>query len=194
MHKDHLTATSPYFRAALNGKFKEASMGIVTLKETSVATYSMFNEWLYTGKITDEPCMEKGLSVSGRLAKDKPTFPQLLDVWLLADYLLVPQLKNFINEKMVAKYEVWSVTPNKDFKYFYENTEPGSPMRKFMVDLCVWRRHQEGEAYWRNIDCFPPEMVADILVTFSRRIEGLDRDPFSIQNSRRYDQKLRYTF
>ncbi|KAL5351655.1 hypothetical protein ACLOAV_003515 [Pseudogymnoascus australis] len=180
MHKDHLVNTSPYMKAAFMGKFQEASMGVVTLKETSVETFGMFNEWLYTGVITSKYCVEKGLSIPDLLARDKPTFSELLDVWLLADYLLVPQLKNFIADYMVAKHKRRHAIPRQDFNYFYKNTQAGSPMRKLMVDICVWRFSGVSEGYRTSFDLIPREMAVDLLVALTRRIEGLDRDPFTL--------------
>ncbi|OBT71471.1 hypothetical protein VF21_09737 [Pseudogymnoascus sp. 05NY08] len=128
MHKELLCATSPFFKAALEGKFEESVRGEVVLEDTSVEAFGLFNEWLYTSKITEDQCQERGLTVLELHFNDKPSYRQLLDVWILADYLLVHQLQNYIADKMQIKYTNRPVLPIADFVYLYEKTQSGSPM------------------------------------------------------------------
>ncbi|KFX91144.1 hypothetical protein O988_07897 [Pseudogymnoascus sp. VKM F-3808] len=182
MHKDHLCATSQYFKAALEGNFEEAELGEVALADTSVSAFGLFNEWLYTGKIAEELCQEEGLTNVELYNKDRPTFRQLLDAWNLADYLLVPQLQNHIMDMMQAKYEKRKVVPKCQFSYFYEHTQAGSPMRKFLVDLCVWRWYGQSENYTRHGASIPPEMAMELVVALARRLEERDT-PFFVTES-----------
>ena len=180
MHKDQLCATSPYFKAAFEGKFQEADLGEVTLRDTSVSAFGMFNEWLYTGEIAEELCQDEDLTKTQLHNKDKPTFRELLDAWSLADYLLVPRLQNYIVDMMQARYKKRWIAPTTQFSYFYENTQKGSPMRKFMVDLCVWRWYDESSKYLKYENSFPPEMTMDLLVALARRVAKEDENPFKI--------------
>lgn len=164
MHKELLCAASPFFKAALEGKFEESVRGKVVLEDTSVEAFGLFNEWLYTAKITEDQCQERGLTVLELHLKDKPSYRQLLDVWLLADYLLVHQLQNYIADKMQAKYTNRPVLPIADFAYLYEKTQPGSPMRKLMVDMSVWKHRGSSESYRTHIKQIPRDMAADLLV------------------------------
>lgn len=178
VHKDQLCASSDYLKAAFGGSFQEAVRGEVVLKETSAMAFGMMVEWLYTGKITEELCQDRGLSNADKLAKDKPTIPQLLDVWILADYLLAPQLQNFLVNMMESKHMKRAVPPVNDFTYFYQHTQKGSPMRQFLVDLCIFRfRGEDGNAYRTNIGFMPREMASDIMITLARRADGLEKGP-----------------
>lgn len=143
--------------------------------------FGVMVEWLYTGNITEELCQDRGLSNVQKLAEDRPTFSQLLDVWILADYLLAPQLQNFLVDLMEAKHMKRAVPPVNDFACFYRRTQSGSPMRKFLVDLCIFRfRGEEGQAYRTNIGFMPPEMIVDIMIALARRADGLERGaPFA---------------
>jgi hypothetical protein len=180
MHKDHLCTNSPYFKAALQGRFQEADLGEVTLKDAPVEAFEMFNEWLYTGEIKEELCQEKNLSGAKLSMKDKPTFPQLLDIWLLADYLLVAQLQNYAVDMMIAKKKNRNIIPTDSYEYFYKNTQPGSLMRKFMVDTFVWESHNASSKYGKKAHQIPFEMNMDLLIAFARRVNQEDENPFKI--------------
>ncbi|ELR08515.1 hypothetical protein VC83_00423 [Pseudogymnoascus destructans] len=156
MHKELLCATSPFFKAALEGKFEESIRGEVILEDVSVETLGLSNEWMYTNKIREDPCQEQGLTLSDLYIKDKPSHRQLLDGWLLGDYLPVTQLQNYIADKMKARYTNRPVLPFVDFVYLYEKTQPGSPMRKLMVDMSVWKHRGS------NIKQTPRDMAADL--------------------------------
>lgn len=71
-----------------------------------------------------------------------------------------------------------SCTPVNDFGYFYQHTQKGSPMRKFLVDLCIFRfRGEDAQAYRTNIQFMPREMAVDIMIALARRADGLERGP-----------------
>lgn len=149
----------------------------MVLEETNVHAFGMFNEWLYTGKIKEEICQESCLPAQ-KLAKDRPTFSQLLDVWLLGDYLIAPKLQNYVVDLIETKHMRRAVPPLNEFHYFYRRTQSGSPMRKFIVDMCIWRfRGGKGEPYRTNIEFMPRDMAADLMVALARRVEGLERGP-----------------
>jgi len=52
LHTDLLTSCSPFFAAALNGSFAEATDQTVTLEEEKPETFEWFIQWLYTGTLT----------------------------------------------------------------------------------------------------------------------------------------------
>ncbi|KFY04996.1 hypothetical protein V491_09219 [Pseudogymnoascus sp. VKM F-3775] len=172
IHKDQLCTNSAYFKAALEGGFQEAVRREVILDETNALAFGMMLEWLYTGKITEKLCSATGFSNADKLYKDKPTFRQLLDVWVLGDYLMAPKLQNFIVDMMEAKHMKRGIPPVKDFTYFYEHTQSGSPMRKFLVDMCIWRYHEKALSYQADVAFMPRDMAGDIMVNLALRAEG----------------------
>lgn len=50
IHKTLVCGESDFFKAALNGNFKEAD-GTITLPEQDPATFKSFVYWLYTGSL-----------------------------------------------------------------------------------------------------------------------------------------------
>jgi hypothetical protein len=191
MHKDHLCAASMYFKLALEGKFQEAALGEVTLNEINIGPFGVFNEWLYTGKITEVVYEEKRLTREEMYIKDRPSFSQLLEVWHLADYLLAPKLQNYITDMMMDKYKRRLVAPFADFSYVYKTTQKGSLMRKFMVDLCVWRMRGQGENIYRQrIDYIPREMAVDLLIALTQRVESRLQDPWTVAGHYHVPEKV----
>lgn len=143
------------------------------MEDISVVAFEMFNEWLYTGEITEELCQQDVLN--------KPTYHQLLDVWVLGGYLLVPQLQNYVADMIIAKREREMIIPTQHFAYFYEKTRSGSLMRKLMVDIFVWKWYNKSALYRQNINNIPFEMNMDLLIAFARRLNKEDENPFKIK-------------
>ncbi|KAF5869108.1 uncharacterized protein Bfra_011651 [Botrytis fragariae] len=48
VHKDLVCHHSPYFKAALNSGFEEATTGIIKFPEVKVEVFELFYHWLYT--------------------------------------------------------------------------------------------------------------------------------------------------
>lgn len=55
VHKELLTAASPFFAAALNSTFAEGLDQIVRLPEEKPESFEWFLQWLYTGTLTVQP-------------------------------------------------------------------------------------------------------------------------------------------
>ncbi|QDS76430.1 hypothetical protein FKW77_004298 [Venturia effusa] len=53
VHKDLLTTSSPYFKAAFEGEFREATDKTILLEDISVIQFKLFLDWLYFGRLTE---------------------------------------------------------------------------------------------------------------------------------------------
>jgi hypothetical protein len=51
VHKDLLTSSSPYFKAAFEGKFREATDNSVPLVDVTPTQFRRFLDWLYFKKL-----------------------------------------------------------------------------------------------------------------------------------------------
>lgn len=71
-----LIEKSPYFRGCLSGNFIESSNSTVTLEDISPMSFRYFVHWMYKAQLA--ACKDEDL-------------PEL---WILADRLICPQLKN----------------------------------------------------------------------------------------------------
>ncbi|OBT62101.1 hypothetical protein VE03_09028 [Pseudogymnoascus sp. 23342-1-I1] len=189
MHKEQLCVNSAYFRAAFEGGFEEAIRREVALKESDTVAFGMFNEWLYTGKISEDLRSTNqgfGATPKPELA-DIPTFSQLVDAWLLADYLLAPKMQNHIIDVMEARYRRLLAPPIREFMYVYQQTQNGSPVRKSLVDMCIWRfREGGGEMYRKYIGFMPREMAADLMVALAGVVEKGQHNAYAQQAQKYY--------
>lgn len=55
VHKELLTAASPFFAAALNSTFAEGLDQVIRLPEEKPESFEWFLQWLYTGTLTVQP-------------------------------------------------------------------------------------------------------------------------------------------
>lgn len=93
-HQDLLTSTSPYFKAAFEGKFREASDSTIHLADINTVAFKLFLDWAYfkcipkqtfrrPGKVDCSHCKPFGANCeeqSQKRAEDEPRgFPDLSD-------------------------------------------------------------------------------------------------------------------
>lgn len=60
IHKGLLCAVSTYFKAALEGGFKEAEEQMINMPEDDVEVFEHFQLWVYTGSFMEAGETEKG--------------------------------------------------------------------------------------------------------------------------------------
>lgn len=61
----------------------------------------------------------------------------LADLWMLADYLAIPDLQNKAIDMLAATYLRLRMVPSGTFRNYTE-TMPGSMLRKLLVDRWCW--------------------------------------------------------
>ena len=83
VHRGLLCHYSPYFQAALNGRFREAQTKSLELEDDS-DLIEWFVHWLYHQRITPDP------------PHDDPSPSRLFRLYTLAQMFLVPQLQNHV--------------------------------------------------------------------------------------------------
>ena len=62
----------------------------------------------------------------------------LVELWVLADKLLIPQLQNQVIIEIEALRIRFRTTCTKSLRYVYENTPVGCPLRKLLVQQCAF--------------------------------------------------------
>jgi BTB/POZ domain len=83
---------SPYFRATFQGNFQGASTREVIFDTTKPGVFGLSVEWLYNQDISETFCTDGSLSQFLKSLNETPTTPDLVNLWLLAEYLQVPRL------------------------------------------------------------------------------------------------------
>jgi hypothetical protein len=171
LHKDYLCFHSPYFRAAFDGNFDEATTGEVILDTTDPAVCGLFVEWLYTKDITLVISEDEALSRRESHRKEKPETTQLVRLWLLAEYLQVPQLQNKAIDIIQQKWKRSRVLNSDAVEVAYKETTAGSRLRKYFTDVICWHATSP-ESLSIHMKFAPREFISDLF--FAERLRRLD--------------------
>lgn len=90
----------------------------------------------------------------------------LFELWVLAEKLLIPRLQNLVITELLARSNQRGKAATFGFRYFYENTSAGSPLRLLLVDQCAGHLRVTGYAEMQT--CFPQEMLIDIMTVMAK--------------------------
>jgi hypothetical protein len=130
-------------------------------------------------------CSDESNTNQGKAGTELPLTRYLIELWLLAEYLQVPMLQNYVLGVIVER------TPRRNLCHIdslvaaYGRTTRGSILRRFFVDLVFWST-ASGQWILRNRKWFASEMILDILVAErDRRFGGNERN--SLQDMSNYD-------
>ena len=153
VHKDILCRSAPYFKAALEGGFKESEDQVLELPNDDPVVFSHFQLWLYTGNILE----------SHESAKDID-WNVLINLYLFGDIRGIPRLQNEAIDLFIDKYVAMNQIPRDQLNHIYENTLDGSPLRKLMVDVYTFRATLTKD-HWFNEErkaLYPQQFLIDL--------------------------------
>ncbi len=156
IHKDFVTHHSSFFKAAFSGSWTEASTQTMEFDAPSCDSFAIFVDWVYSRQIEDG---------EGAL----PSAKELVNLWVLADSILVPGLQNKAMEAINEHAANHADLPADFFVHLYECTTPESKLRALFVDMAV--------AFPNSITKprkLPYEMLVDIV---KRNAESHCRQP-----------------
>ncbi|KAF2710164.1 hypothetical protein K504DRAFT_343782, partial [Pleomassaria siparia CBS 279.74] len=155
VHQEPICKSSPFFKAALGRNWAEKQDGIVRLPTHSAKTFQVYNQWLYRRWIYPPATGD---------------WPCLVDAYLLGEYLQDMNFTDTIMDTMLTLLGRVSLEAYKDIQKIYNNTKYGSPLRRLVVDLTVWRK---GHIAWASEEMtqWPTEFVQSMALGLSKRIE-----------------------
>ena len=129
LHKGLLCNASTYFKAALEGGFKEASEKKISLPEDDPDMFKRFQLWLYTGSVVESPT-EASTTVDWQC---------LFNLYIFGDARGVAHLQNATMDALIDKSHAENLIPTMQYKYVYENTADNSLLRRLLVDWITQR-------------------------------------------------------
>ncbi|KAE8446884.1 hypothetical protein EG329_011515 [Mollisiaceae sp. DMI_Dod_QoI] len=165
VHKDFACHYSPVFQAAFSSQFVEGQTQEYRLKDTTAEAIRLLVNWFYTQKVEVRQLGPEG-NFSTKEVNMKFKHHEditLVELWVLADKLLLPRLQNTIVEEMQRLREQLRLAPINCYALAYEKTQEGSPLRRFLVDSSVGSSMQKPEFY-ECIEQFPKEMLMDMFI------------------------------
>lgn len=187
VHKDIACYSSPVLYAAFNGAFKEGHTRGYNLKDTHPVVFKHLVQWMYRNKLV-LPCHEKQMRnyteewskevpdyaslLEVQLGDDDieidkycPEFPYLVRLWVLADKLQIPGLMSCIEDEFIG-YNCYPYVPTASFDYIYDNTNPGSRLRRWAVTLCGKLTNDQLEILR---DHFPNDLIFELMLRYNGR-------------------------
>jgi BTB/POZ domain len=122
-HRALLGYYSSFFDVALYGNFAEARRDQMELPADCLDTVSAFVKWIYTGVIDSN-------APEAEHREADPVYHEKL--WIFGDRIQSPKFMNSITELLFSKY-MEGRAPPAVVDYIYENTQPGSTLRKLLT-------------------------------------------------------------
>lgn len=194
VHKELLTAASPFFAAALNSTFAEGLDQIVRLPEEKPESFEWFLQWLYTGTLTIQPSapsqvfhsrsntlnyhtshptpthssqIDQHLDGDLRNSAGSPKYFLLLDLYALSDRLLTTPLSNHILTTLARLSETTNSVPTpSDTWILYDTLPPSSPLQHLILDLFAYKKTDK--LLETHKDDWHPRFLRDLVVKLKR--------------------------
>ena len=171
--KKVLTHCSPFFDAALNGHFAEASSKAVDLPEDDPIAFEIWITWLSLGKLSLGKC-EGPFSYAD-------FDHSYIRAWVLGDKLLCPAFKDHVMFQFLDWCDNGGDLWPDQVHVVYGVSSPGSKLRRLFVDWFVWEKRSKCLAQYKDpIIAFLtelPEFVRDVLVAEVTADKDTSLDP-----------------
>ncbi|KXL49817.1 hypothetical protein M433DRAFT_33795, partial [Acidomyces richmondensis BFW] len=159
VHKELLTAASPFFAAALNSTFAEGTNQAVTLPEEKPEIFEWFLQWLYTGSLT--------IPHANGNHQGSPKYFLLIDLYALSDRLLTTPLSNQILTTIARLSEATNSVPTpSDTWILYDNIRENSPLRTLILDLFAYKKTDK--LLETHKDEWHPKFLRELVVKLKR--------------------------
>lgn len=181
VHKAFFTHLSPYFDAAFNSTFAESSTQTLHFAESSREIFALLVQWVYvkdlttltTFEVADRKNLPGGIGLSNLQGEQLYEYirksqelalahtKKLIDLWFLADKVLMPDLKNAAIQaiEMIRFFTPIQGVPAEVSNAVYDKTPKGSPIRKYFADTTLRRLHPQSDDQGEE---FHPDMLIDM--------------------------------
>lgn len=187
-----MTHYSEYFRAALNGSFKEAEENLVTLSDVSISTFDVFVDWLYTQKLPEQgkySTLDEAVGHWPRLYSNETRNKTegLIDLYIFADGHDIPKLRREVMNVLFTHLN------SEDTKLPYYETVVNafprlperSPVRQLLID-CYCRFFEKsydddaGAAKLDSRSKLPTDFLVGIMLRHADIMELLRNDEIEL--------------
>ncbi|CZT11072.1 uncharacterized protein RAG0_15340 [Rhynchosporium agropyri] len=148
VHKEFACYHSTVLRAAFASDFVEGQTQTYRVKDT----FPVF-------QLIDD--VDKGEESDHALQSVTAEDMHLVELWVLADKLAVPELQKCAIDHIVQIGVVCEWPAHKTFNYIYENTATDSQLRLLAVQQC--RNHKRG-VFEKDGECFPKLLLLDMII------------------------------
>lgn len=174
VHKEFVFHSSPVLKAALsNPNFVEAQTQTYRLDDTTEGAFRLLVQWLYTQKL-ELLQMRQDFDVEANEGMEGEEDQSLVELWVLADKIDMPELQNLALRSIDKLSHVFSRIASGFFTYVYENTNEDSLLRRYFVAQCSHFIPTGG--FKEHAGNYPHEMLIDIAEFSAARFKVLEDD------------------
>jgi hypothetical protein len=155
----------------------------VELSEEDPKAFELVVAWFYNGEVlevVEDATMNTEVedSLPENDTTTAPAFETLVRLWLLADYLLLPKLQNEVITILCRRGLAGCKTEKELLPEICLKTQSWSPLRRYLVDMCVWGGFQHAEIMYDvygDSDDLPHEILGEIAIAYSKKDDMLCR-------------------
>ena len=164
VHKDLFCASSHFFSSALKGGFNEALSGVIKLPEVAPNYFEFLYRWLYS------PPRQNGDPLYQQVP-DADSEPDiiLLNIYVMADYLLVPGLKLLALEQLRDLFSSNDPTiPSHGFiKVLFEDGNQKSIQLYLVKHIAFWLSKSQDRDEWVELIKVHDKLALEMAVEFA---------------------------
>ncbi|GIZ42766.1 hypothetical protein CKM354_000602300 [Cercospora kikuchii] len=137
IHKQLIAAKSEFVRLALQGGWREAKDGVISLPDDDPKTFEIYQAWLYDRKIYTD------LWVDGIHDKESR---RLMVAWVLGDKLQDTDFKDALMDALVGRIRDTQAFASLRLatSFIYSKTPDGSAPRRLLTDIYTYH----GASWW----------------------------------------------
>jgi len=153
VHRGLLCQISPYFRAALEGGFKEAEIQTIEWPEEKAETVKIFQLWLYSGSMD----IDMGDSLSA--------WENLVDTYIFAEAYQLPALTVSVIDVFI-QMKSQAMTVNIHVLARVYSTPSTKPLRKLLVDFAAHNWSLREKDFFREelLGLYPKQYLVDVVL------------------------------
>ncbi|TGO19353.1 hypothetical protein BPAE_0344g00110 [Botrytis paeoniae] len=181
LHKSFFTHLSPYFDAVFNSSFAESATQTLHFAESNREIFAMLIDWVYKKQLYTLAAFElddrknlpvgvglstlQGSDLDKYISKSQETAfehtTKLIDLWFLADKVLMPELQNAAIQaiELLRFFTPLQGVPAEISRAVYNKTPKDSPIRRYLAYTTLRRLHPQSEDKGED---FHPDMLVDI--------------------------------
>ncbi|KAH6639639.1 hypothetical protein C7974DRAFT_410597 [Boeremia exigua] len=180
VHKSLLTQHSEYFQRALNGSWKEAEEGVITLEDVECNTFDIFVEWLYTQKVPKKYSEWLKDTLTPDIWQRKAVQMAIVKACHFGDRFLVSEFGRIVERTFIC----YIVTSEDDLyyeviAYAYEHLSTKSLILKAMIDThCATFTTDMDEKVPGEVDhreILPREFLLGVMLRYAEITQDQDK-------------------
>lgn len=138
VHKDLLSKYSAFFRAALDGEWREGREKTIYLKEHKTEAFQIFQHFIYTGQVCSSKTGDLEERSESALCTIDREWARLSQAWIFGEAVLSTAFKDAVVDAMIAKFKQTSIGLTNVQRAIYQHSTTNSKIRCLLVDNAVW--------------------------------------------------------